>query len=172
MSSGVSKTVGRVYVCRWNCVGCCGIVLGCVSRLIFIMDIYMYPYKYPKRKDKNLTVASQHTRTSYLCPSARSSSTSHVDFPPSEPAVGKTTSRCVLRDHVSGVRRSTRRSDRLGCCWGVSMVGPGPRKIVFSVFAVAGGAVVRMPRRRYVRDLGVMVVGLFCWRVCSLRVGW
>lgn len=60
----------------------------------------------------------------------------HDELPRLKSAVGNDASMWVLSDQLSGVRVSMLRVDSEGCWFGM-LTGSGPRKMVFSTFAVA-----------------------------------
>ena len=83
-----------------------------------------------------LTVASQHTRTSYRWPGFRFSRKNHESVPSGASVVGNEALRRVRTMGLCGERRSRPRSSRSGSSEGM-VAGAGARKIVFSTFACA-----------------------------------
>lgn len=83
-----------------------------------------------------LTVASQHTRTSYRWPGFRFSRKNHESVPSGASVVGNEALRRVRTTGLCGERRSRPRSSRSGSSEG-TVAGAGARKMVFSTFACA-----------------------------------
>lgn len=87
---------------------------------------------------ENLTMAAQHTRTSYLWPLARRSRSSQVEDPRGSVPKGKARLRFVRMTELSGVRESRLRSEREGLARGM-LAGAGPVKTTFSTLATMPG---------------------------------
>lgn len=85
---------------------------------------------------KHLTVAAQHTLSSYRWSCVRFLSSNQVGLPKGDAGAGKEAARSILLDQWSGVSMSRRRSPRLGDVFGTLIVS-GAWKMTFSVFAPA-----------------------------------
>lgn len=77
---------------------------------------------------------------------------SHVSAPWGRASVGKMASRWVRREKFLGVRVSMLRAAR-ELLWAGMLTVSGPRKMVFSVLAVAGEVVRRRPSKRLWRNM-------------------
>lgn len=83
----------------------------------------------------SLTVAAQHTLTSYLCPSFSPLSSTQEEAPSAASSVGKAASRWVRRAQRCGDSSGSCRSSSVGESTGTARAS-GPRSMTFSVFAM------------------------------------
>ena len=112
---------------------------------------YLCKMKSGPESEWNHTVAAQHTRTSYRCPSFNPSSRYHDETPFCASAVGNSARICLRRVWWSGVRDGRCRSESVG--WESGMLrAEGARKMAFSVLAWTDERWV--VRRRSVERLG------------------
>ena len=123
---GVESRISEMrYVLRWKEVGC--------YKLIW----HELPFIYKGTRVSRLTVASQHTRTSYRWPGVRSTRRNQELTPRGAFSDGNDASRCFLIDGVDGesASRSAISISGDGDCDGCEESVGGATKIVFSTLA-------------------------------------